>query len=152
MCARSCLSISAHALSLSVPSHRDDQLFPAVALCVQIFVHQRSVHRTGFRSLHEGEPVEFDVTVTAEGKLEAVRVTGPGGAEVLGITGSRKTKQAEEEDSADEQEAASSSAGGPVHKRQEKPPRPKPYTAFVPRTVKRPAPAAVRWHCAACAS
>tara|TARA_B100000513_G_scaffold181920_1_gene101135 strand:- start:253 stop:831 length:579 start_codon:yes stop_codon:yes gene_type:complete len=48
-----------------------------------IFVHQRSIHLTGYRSLLIGEQVEFDVQMGSETqKLEAVNVTGPGGIEV----------------------------------------------------------------------
>jgi len=97
-----------------------------------VFVHQRNVHRTGYRALAEGEPVEFECTADANGRLEASNVTGPGGVEVLGFV--RKVKG--DEDSDDEAGAGV----GAAKKQQAKPPRPKPYTAFVPRTVKRPAP------------
>ncbi|KAA8496406.1 Cold shock domain-containing protein 4 [Porphyridium purpureum] len=49
-----------------------------------IFVHQSSIHAEGYRSLAEGEPVEFTVTVDDRGKKKAINVTGPNGAPVQG--------------------------------------------------------------------
>lgn len=50
-----------------------------------IFVHQSTIHADGFRSLAEGEPVEFSViTDERSGKLKAADVTGPNGAAVQG--------------------------------------------------------------------
>nr|NP_001091131.1 uncharacterized protein LOC100036881 [Xenopus laevis]AAI29585.1 LOC100036881 protein [Xenopus laevis] len=50
-----------------------------------IFVHQSTIHADGFRSLAEGEPVEFSViTDERSGKLKAADVTGPNGAAVRG--------------------------------------------------------------------
>eukprot|EP00191_Tetraselmis_sp_GSL018_P015362 CAMPEP_0177596810 /NCGR_PEP_ID=MMETSP0419_2-20121207/11341_1 /TAXON_ID=582737 /ORGANISM="Tetraselmis sp., Strain GSL018" /LENGTH=84 /DNA_ID=CAMNT_0019088867 /DNA_START=246 /DNA_END=500 /DNA_ORIENTATION=- len=43
-----------------------------------VFVHQTSVHAPGFRTLLEGEEVEFSVDYSS-GKKSAVGVTGPGG-------------------------------------------------------------------------
>jgi len=43
-----------------------------------LFVHQSAVHAPGFRSLMEGEEVEFKI-VTEGGKQKAIEVTGPGG-------------------------------------------------------------------------
>merc|ERR1719291_1144428 len=49
------------------------------------FVHQTSIHAEGFRSLAEGEDVEFKVGVDDRtGKTKAVEVTGPDGAYVQG--------------------------------------------------------------------
>lgn len=48
-----------------------------------IFVHQTNINVSGFRSLAEGEPVEFK-TVTENGKTKAIDVTGPDGADVKG--------------------------------------------------------------------
>eukprot|EP00494_Astrolonche_serrata_P022730 UN22987 len=48
-----------------------------------IFVHQSSIHAQGFRSLGEGEEVEFDTEEQEKG-LKAINVTGPGGAHVKG--------------------------------------------------------------------
>jgi 23S rRNA-/tRNA-specific pseudouridylate synthase/cold shock CspA family protein len=51
-----------------------------------IYVHQRSIKGVaGFRSLLEGESVQFDVGTMADGKLEALHVTGPGGRPVIGL-------------------------------------------------------------------
>ncbi|OEU16295.1 CSD-domain-containing protein [Fragilariopsis cylindrus CCMP1102] len=50
-----------------------------------IFVHQTSIHSEGFRSLAEGEPVEFSTTEDpSNGKVKAQNVTGPMGAFVQG--------------------------------------------------------------------
>lgn len=52
---------------------------------VDIFVHQSDIYAPGFRSLAEGELVEFQVTVDPKsGKLKAIEVTGPEGAYVRG--------------------------------------------------------------------
>lgn len=48
-----------------------------------VFVHQSAIHAQGFRSLREGEPVEFDV-VQENGKMKAINVTGPNGSFVQG--------------------------------------------------------------------
>jgi len=48
-----------------------------------IFVHQTAINVSGFRSLAEGEAVEFK-TVTENGKTKAIDVTGPDGADVQG--------------------------------------------------------------------
>jgi len=50
-----------------------------------IFVHQSDIYAPGFRSLAEGEAVEFRVSTDDKtGKLKAVEVTGPDGAYVQG--------------------------------------------------------------------
>ena len=50
-----------------------------------IFVHQTAVYAQGFRSLAEGEDVEFDVSEDkAKGRKFATNVTGPNGAYVQG--------------------------------------------------------------------
>jgi cold shock CspA family protein len=48
-----------------------------------LFVHQSAIHSTGFRSLMEGEEVEFKV-VEERGKMKAIEVTGPSGDVVQG--------------------------------------------------------------------
>ncbi|XP_035685949.1 protein lin-28 homolog A-like isoform X1 [Branchiostoma floridae] len=48
-----------------------------------IFVYQKVIRKGGFRSLGEGERVEFTYKVSEKG-LEATLVTGPGGSEVEG--------------------------------------------------------------------
>jgi len=48
-----------------------------------VFVHQSVIHADGFRSLEEGEPVEFTITED-RGKLKADNVTGPQGGFVRG--------------------------------------------------------------------
>jgi len=48
-----------------------------------LFVHQSAIHAPGFRSLMEGEEVEFKV-VEERGKMKAIEVTGPKGDFVQG--------------------------------------------------------------------
>ncbi|PRW20832.1 Glycine-rich 2 [Chlorella sorokiniana] len=45
-----------------------------------LFVHQTAIVAEGFRSLREGEPVEFFVETSDDGRQKAVNVTGPNGA------------------------------------------------------------------------
>jgi len=49
-----------------------------------VFVHQTEIRSEGFRSLADGEKVEFKVIKDQNGRLKAIDVTGPGGAEVQG--------------------------------------------------------------------
>ncbi|GBG70482.1 hypothetical protein CBR_g6611 [Chara braunii] len=49
-----------------------------------LFVHQTSIRAEGFRSLREGEPVEFIVESGDDGRTKALDVTGPNGAYVQG--------------------------------------------------------------------
>ena len=45
-----------------------------------VFVHQTEIYARGFRSLAEGEKVEYAVTVDSKtGKQKAISVTGPEG-------------------------------------------------------------------------
>ncbi|GFR43311.1 hypothetical protein Agub_g4378 [Astrephomene gubernaculifera] len=44
-----------------------------------LFVHQTNISSEGFRSLREGEAVEFEVEAGPDGRSKAVGVTGPGG-------------------------------------------------------------------------
>lgn len=44
-----------------------------------LFVHQSSINAEGFRSLREGEEVEFAIETTEDGRTKAVQVTGPEG-------------------------------------------------------------------------
>merc|ERR1719401_14787 len=48
------------------------------------FVHQTSIYAPGFRSLAEGEDVEFKVGTDDNGRTRAFDVTGPDGAYVQG--------------------------------------------------------------------
>ncbi|XP_043921828.1 protein lin-28 homolog B isoform X2 [Protopterus annectens] len=50
---------------------------------VDVFVHQSKLYMEGFRSLKEGEPVEFTFKKSSKG-LESIRVTGPGGNPCVG--------------------------------------------------------------------
>lgn len=45
-----------------------------------LFVHQSNINAQGFRSLREGEAVEFDVEAGPDGRCKAINVTGPSGA------------------------------------------------------------------------
>jgi len=49
-----------------------------------VFVHQTSIHAEGFRSLAEGESVEFEIEEDDNGRRFAMGVTGPDGAYVQG--------------------------------------------------------------------
>ncbi|KAJ7978599.1 cold shock protein 2 [Quillaja saponaria] len=49
-----------------------------------LFVHQSSIRSEGFRSLGEGESVEFLIESDSSGRAKAVDVTGPDGAAVQG--------------------------------------------------------------------
>ncbi|GKY96355.1 cold shock domain-containing protein 4 [Mayamaea pseudoterrestris] len=49
-----------------------------------VFVHQSAIQAAGFRSLAEGEAVEFKLETDQNGKRKATQVTGPGGANVQG--------------------------------------------------------------------
>jgi cold shock CspA family protein len=57
-----------------------------------VFVHQSNIHSKGFRSLAEGEEVEFDIeTDSQRGKSFAINVTGPNGDYVIGSNLNRRT-------------------------------------------------------------
>lgn len=49
-----------------------------------VFVHQTAIYKDGFRSLAEGEAVEYQLTTKDNGRIQAIDVTGPGGAYVMG--------------------------------------------------------------------
>ncbi|KAL4327290.1 hypothetical protein AHAS_Ahas13G0085300 [Arachis hypogaea] len=50
----------------------------------ELFVHQSSIRSEGFRSLAEGESVEFAIESDPDGRTKAVDVTGPDGSNVQG--------------------------------------------------------------------
>ncbi|CAL8396901.1 protein lin-28 homolog A [Gadus morhua] len=50
---------------------------------VDVFVHQSKLHMEGFRSLKEGEAVEFSFKKSSKG-LESLQVSGPNGGPCLG--------------------------------------------------------------------
>lgn len=52
-----------------------------------LFVHQTSIYSEGYRSLAEGEEVEFEVYEEPGGRTKAVNVTGPNGGYVKGSPG-----------------------------------------------------------------
>ena len=52
-------------------------------LCLRRVPTQTSIITDGFRSLAEGEQVEFYVETGDDGRTKAVQVTGPGGAPPL---------------------------------------------------------------------
>lgn len=49
-----------------------------------LFCHQTNIVSEGFRSLRDGETVEFFVETGPDGRTKAIDVTGPGGAPVQG--------------------------------------------------------------------
>lgn len=49
-----------------------------------LFVHQSAIQCDGFRSLREGEAVEFLVEMSGDGRAKAIQVTGPNGAQPEG--------------------------------------------------------------------
>ena len=49
-----------------------------------VFVHQSAIQSDGFRSLAEGEEVEYTVEQGQDGRLKASNVTGPNGKNVQG--------------------------------------------------------------------
>jgi len=55
---------------------------------VDYFVHQTSIKARGYKSLKEGEALEFDLS-NEEGRVKAINVTGPGGVDVQGNPGTR---------------------------------------------------------------
>ncbi|XP_060916270.1 protein lin-28 homolog A-like [Labrus mixtus] len=59
---------------------------------LDVFVHQSKLHMEGFRSLREGEPVEFTFKKSSKG-LESLLVTGPNGAPCLGSERRPKSSQ-----------------------------------------------------------
>lgn len=58
-----------------------------------LFVHQSVLHAQGFRSLAEGEKLEFDVEDQGNGKFRAINVTGPDGEFVKGDGGPQKYEE-----------------------------------------------------------
>ncbi|KAJ7557512.1 hypothetical protein O6H91_05G129600 [Diphasiastrum complanatum] len=50
----------------------------------ELFVHQTSIHAEGFRSLRDGESVEYLVDQGDDGRARAIDVTGPKGTYVQG--------------------------------------------------------------------
>jgi protein lin-28 len=50
-----------------------------------VFVHQSQIYAPGFRSLAEGESVEYVVELDESGRQRATSVTGPGGDYVQGV-------------------------------------------------------------------
>lgn len=49
-----------------------------------VFVHQTEIQAEGFRSLADGESVEYSPVEDDNGRIKATAVTGPGGANVQG--------------------------------------------------------------------
>lgn len=45
-----------------------------------LFVHQSNIASEGFRSLREGESVEYDTETSPDGRTKAINVTGPKGS------------------------------------------------------------------------
>lgn len=49
-----------------------------------LFVHHTCINGDGFKTLLEGEAVEFDVQTDEQGRKKAVNVSGPNGSKVVG--------------------------------------------------------------------
>ena len=49
-----------------------------------VFVHHSAIHANGFRTLGDGEAVEFEMVTEPNGKSKAIHVTGPDGGYVQG--------------------------------------------------------------------
>jgi cold shock CspA family protein len=49
-----------------------------------VFCHHTAINAEGFRSLGDGEIVEFEVKEGDKGMMEVANVTGPDGAKVAG--------------------------------------------------------------------
>ncbi|XP_056153920.1 protein lin-28 homolog A-like [Lampris incognitus] len=88
---------------------------------VDVFVHQSKLHMEGFRSLKEGEAVEFTFKKSSKG-LESLRVTGPNGVPCVGSE--RRPKGAQKRRSRGDK---CYNCGGPDHhaKQCQLPPQPK---------------------------
>lgn len=100
----------AHAMCRVHPSLTRCPLRPSAAFSVEkgygfisidnenrdVFVHQSDIYAPGFRTLAEGEALEFRLTTDPKtGKVKAVDVTGPDGAYVQGAP--RQAKGGEDE-------------------------------------------------------
>ena len=97
-----------------------------------VYVHQRDIKKDGFRSLALGERLEFEIGRMDDGRVYAIKVTGPGGVDVQGAPRPEK----------DEGEEDARGAGGPVRTAEEKKASKavaKASLGFVPRAVKKPA-------------
>lgn len=57
-----------------------------------LFVHQTSINAEGFRSLREGETVEYEVEAGQDGRAKAINVTGPEGATPQGAPARSSSK------------------------------------------------------------
>eukprot|EP01025_Chloroclados_australasicus_P021431 TRINITY_DN2254_c0_g1_i10.p2 TRINITY_DN2254_c0_g1~~TRINITY_DN2254_c0_g1_i10.p2 ORF type:complete len:503 (-),score=78.82 TRINITY_DN2254_c0_g1_i10:1927-3435(-) len=58
-----------------------------------VFIHQSDILSQGYRSLKQGTRVEYCIEPIAEGKMKAVQVTGPGGAEPEGGSAANRGSQ-----------------------------------------------------------
>ncbi|KAL9185913.1 hypothetical protein ACHAXT_003690 [Thalassiosira profunda] len=59
-------------------------LLPDDPDAAEVFVHHSAIHARGFRTLGDGEPVEFEVITEPNGRSKALNVTGPDGDYVQG--------------------------------------------------------------------
>mmetsp|Transcript_5173 Transcript_5173/g.15717 ORF Transcript_5173/g.15717 Transcript_5173/m.15717 type:complete len:111 (-) Transcript_5173:1074-1406(-) len=55
-----------------------------------VFVHHSEIYAKGFRSLADGEAVEYEVDVDPSGRERAIAVTGPDGVYVQGTPPPRR--------------------------------------------------------------
>jgi len=54
-----------------------------------VFVHQTEINADGYRTLYEGEKLQFDVVTQDDGRRKAINVTAPGGGYVRGGSNNR---------------------------------------------------------------
>jgi len=76
-----------------------------------VFVHQTSIHAEGFRSLGEGELVEYNTQTDEHNKIKAVDVTGPGGVHVKGAPKPNYRRNYNNDRYGGQQQGSSSSGG-----------------------------------------
>ena len=110
-----------------------------------IYVHQREIIKKGFRSLALDERVEFDVSAMDDGRLNAIAVTGPDGADVIGQKFvSKRARGDDDEDDLLLNPKQNSTTNDAAKKDGEadKAKKQKAAMAFVPRAVVRKKPAA----------
>eukprot|EP00486_Rosalina_sp_Unknown_P009689 CAMPEP_0201593084 /NCGR_PEP_ID=MMETSP0190_2-20130828/190801_1 /ASSEMBLY_ACC=CAM_ASM_000263 /TAXON_ID=37353 /ORGANISM="Rosalina sp." /LENGTH=185 /DNA_ID=CAMNT_0048052151 /DNA_START=112 /DNA_END=669 /DNA_ORIENTATION=+ len=57
-----------------------------------VFVHQTEIKADGYRTIHEGEELEFEIVTQDDGRRKAINVTGPKGAFVRGGFSSKRNR------------------------------------------------------------
>jgi len=90
-----------------------------------VFVHQSQIHAKSFRSLGEGEVVEFEIETGPNGRKNAVNVTGPGGDYVKGATRRYNRRKGSRGEGGEGGEGGESGEGRPAKAKGERKPRAK---------------------------